>query len=100
MRACCSQGEVGASWLSRRLVVARDLVGPLAEKLGVGLTQLGDAFKGAVLEGVTYTHPLYTRTSPVVIGGDYITTETGECNARPRESRETLNPNPIILLCD
>ncbi|MEW5311897.1 MAG: hypothetical protein WDW38_003574 [Sanguina aurantia] len=70
-------GEVGASWQRRRLVVARDLVASLAETLGVALTQLGDAFKGAVLEGVTYSHPLYTRTSPVVIGGDYITTETG-----------------------
>lgn len=32
---------------------------------------------GEQLEGCTYRHPLYDRTSPVVIGGDYITTETG-----------------------
>ncbi len=30
-----------------------------------------------MLEGTTYTHPLYERSSPVVIGGDYITTDSG-----------------------
>ncbi len=34
-------------------------------------------FKGSALEGCTYTHPLYPRTSPVVVGGDYITTDSG-----------------------
>jgi isoleucyl-tRNA synthetase len=33
--------------------------------------------KGADLEGIVYRHPLLERTSPVVIGGDYITTEAG-----------------------
>jgi hypothetical protein len=28
-------------------------------------------------EGITYQHPLFERSSPVVLGGDYITTETG-----------------------
>ena len=32
---------------------------------------------GAALEGCMYRHPLYDRESPVVIGGDYITTESG-----------------------
>jgi isoleucyl-tRNA synthetase len=27
--------------------------------------------------GTTYTHPLYDRKSPVIAGGDYITTEAG-----------------------
>jgi isoleucyl-tRNA synthetase len=34
-------------------------------------------FKGEVLEGCHYTHPLYERVSPLVIGGDYITTDSG-----------------------
>lgn len=34
--------------------------------------------KGSLLEGCVYRHPLFERTSPLVIGGDYITTETGE----------------------
>lgn len=33
--------------------------------------------KGSDLVGTTYTHPLYPRTSPVLEGGDYITTESG-----------------------
>ena len=32
---------------------------------------------GADLIGTTYVHPLYERTSPVLAGGDYITTESG-----------------------
>ncbi len=34
-------------------------------------------FKGKELEGCVYRHPFADRTSPLVIGGDYITTETG-----------------------
>ncbi len=33
--------------------------------------------KGEELVGSTYKHPLYERTSPVLAGGDYITTESG-----------------------
>jgi len=44
--------------------------------------------KGADLEGIVYRHPLLERTSAVVIGGDYITTEAGNRpgahRARPR----------------
>ena len=32
---------------------------------------------GSDLVGTTYAHPLYERTSPVLAGGDYITTESG-----------------------
>jgi isoleucyl-tRNA synthetase len=32
---------------------------------------------GSDLIGTTYTHPLYDRNSPVLEGGDYITTESG-----------------------
>jgi isoleucyl-tRNA synthetase len=32
---------------------------------------------GGELTGTTYLHPLYDRTSPVLAGGDYITTESG-----------------------
>lgn len=33
--------------------------------------------KGEDIIGTTYTHPLYERNSPVLAGGDYITTESG-----------------------
>lgn len=39
--------------------------------------QVLSTFKGAALEGCHYTHPLYERVSPLVIGGDYITTDSG-----------------------
>ena len=32
---------------------------------------------GADLEGCHYSHPLYERVSPLVLGGDYITTDSG-----------------------
>ena len=60
----------------RHLVVAKELVGSLQTRLGVELEPLLSV-KGADLEGITYRHPLFDRTSPVVLGGDYITTETG-----------------------
>lgn len=63
-----------------KLVVATDLVKTLAKTLKLGeedgftvLTTLS----GADLVGTTYKHPLYDRVSPVVAGGDYITTESG-----------------------
>ena len=34
-------------------------------------------FKGQDLEHTTYRHPLFDRESPVVVGGDYITTDSG-----------------------
>ena len=58
------------------LVVAEDLVEALAEKFGKSLSAVAKV-TGAELEGCTYKHPLYARESPVVIGGDYITTESG-----------------------
>ena len=36
-----------------------------------------NVFPGKVLLETKYTHPLYSRTSEVLAGGDYITTETG-----------------------
>ena len=58
------------------LIVAADLVPALAETLGTDLA-IAAIFKGAALEGCHYRHPLFDRLSPVVLGGDYITTESG-----------------------
>jgi isoleucyl-tRNA synthetase len=58
------------------LVVAAELREGLESSLGLTLTPLLSV-KGADLEGIVYRHPLLERTSPVVIGGDYITTEAG-----------------------
>jgi len=58
------------------LIVAADLVESLAETLELNLS-VKATFKGKDLEHSNYKHPLFDRESPVVIGGDYITTESG-----------------------
>ena len=61
---------------TKYLIVAADLVDRLAATLNTGLTVLSTV-KGAALEHSTYKHPLYERTSEIVVGGDYITTDSG-----------------------
>ncbi|MBD2214402.1 isoleucine--tRNA ligase [Nostoc linckia FACHB-104] len=58
------------------LIVAADLAERLSTTLGIELT-VKATFKGKDLEHITYRHPLFDRESPVVVGGDYITTESG-----------------------
>jgi len=58
------------------LIVAKDLVTPLETTLdttlNVKLTLLGSE-----LENTIYRHPLYERESKILVGGDYITTDSG-----------------------
>ncbi|WP_315788201.1 isoleucine--tRNA ligase [Fischerella sp. JS2] len=58
------------------LIVAADLVDRLSATLETPLT-VKATVKGKDLEHSTYRHPLYDRESPIVIGGDYVTTESG-----------------------
>jgi isoleucyl-tRNA synthetase len=58
------------------LLVAKDLIESLAEKLGTTLEPKGSAM-GKLLEHCTYKHPLFDRISEIIIGGDYITTDAG-----------------------
>jgi isoleucyl-tRNA synthetase len=58
------------------LLVAKDLVESLAEKLGTTLEIKASAI-GKMLEHCTYKHPLFDRVSEIIIGGDYITTDAG-----------------------
>lgn len=71
---------VGHPSLPQKLIVAQDLISSLASKLdlpeGAQLEEFG-TFKGADIAGTKYTHPLYDRTCEIVIGGEYITTESG-----------------------
>lgn len=58
------------------LIVAANLVERLSDILGTKLT-VQTTVLGKDLEHSTYRHPLFDRESPVVIGGDYVTTESG-----------------------
>jgi isoleucyl-tRNA synthetase len=58
------------------LIVAAELVERLAAILDAELT-VKVRFSGQDLEHTSYRHPLFDRESPVVVGGDYITTESG-----------------------
>ncbi|PNH05377.1 Isoleucine--tRNA ligase [Tetrabaena socialis] len=79
-------GEAAAAWAVQRFVVARELVARLADKIGAELAVLATVKasapgRGSELEGCSYRHPLFDRCSPVVVGGDYITTETAELSS-------------------
>jgi isoleucyl-tRNA synthetase len=76
--------EVATGEPFQYLLIAKDLRDRLAQTFGTELT-LKAEIKGADLEGCTYHHPLQEQlptdkrgdTSPLIIGGDYITTESG-----------------------
>ena len=61
---------------TKYLIVAADLVEQLSEIFDAKLT-VKATIQGKDLENSTYRHPLFERESPVIIGGDYITTESG-----------------------
>lgn len=58
------------------LLVATDLVERLAATFGHQLSVKATVL-GKDLEHSLYKHPLFDRESPIVIGGDYVTTESG-----------------------
>ncbi|HEY9847651.1 MAG TPA: class I tRNA ligase family protein, partial [Candidatus Caenarcaniphilales bacterium] len=61
---------------ARYLLVAADLVERLSATFATSLS-VKATVPGKALEHSTYYHPLFKRESPVVIGGDYVTTESG-----------------------
>ena len=58
------------------LIVATDLVATLTETFNTPLT-IKATVKGKDLEHTVYRHPLFARESEILIGGDYVTTESG-----------------------
>ncbi|XP_031397569.1 isoleucine--tRNA ligase, chloroplastic/mitochondrial isoform X2 [Punica granatum] len=58
------------------LIVALDLVPALQAKWGLNLS-VKKVLLGSDLENCRYAHPIEKRECSVVIGGDYITTESG-----------------------
>lgn len=70
------QEILGGQLRFRYLIVAKDLIERLSKTIGAELTLQAEV-KGKDLEHSTYLHPLFERESPIVIGGDYVTTESG-----------------------
>ncbi|KAJ1438376.1 tRNA synthetases class I-domain-containing protein [Ochromonadaceae sp. CCMP2298] len=73
----CPSVQNGAKFL-----VAKGLEGSLANKMGLDASagqvlEVFAEFKGEDLVGTLYQHPLYDRQSEVVLGGDYINTDSG-----------------------
>lgn len=68
--------EVAAGEPYRYLIVAKDLVERMAGVLDTQLT-VKQTLRGEALAGSTYHHPLFERESPILVGGDYVTTESG-----------------------
>ena len=60
----------------RTMLVADDLLSQFNEVLGIEFVKSAKV-KGSLLEGISYRNPLINRISQVIIGGDYITTESG-----------------------
>jgi len=58
------------------LIVATDLVDRLSQLFEAPLSVKATVL-GKDLEHSTYQHPLFDRQSPIVIGGDYVTTDSG-----------------------
>jgi isoleucyl-tRNA synthetase len=58
------------------LIIAADLVETLSTTLETELT-VQATIPGKALEHTIYRHPLFDRESEIVIGGDYVTTESG-----------------------
>jgi isoleucyl-tRNA synthetase len=60
----------------RYLIVAKELVEKLSDTLGLDLVVQAE-LPGKALEHTVYQHPLFDRQSEILIGGDYVTTESG-----------------------
>lgn len=58
------------------IIVASELIPTLESKWGVKLL-ITKTFPGSALENCRYSHPVDGKDCPVVIGGEYITTESG-----------------------
>nr|XP_029119414.1 isoleucine--tRNA ligase, chloroplastic/mitochondrial isoform X3 [Elaeis guineensis] len=58
------------------VIVASELVSMLESKWGVKLV-VKKTFHGSALENCRYLHPVNGKECPVVLGGDYITTQSG-----------------------
>ncbi|MBE6137805.1 MAG: isoleucine--tRNA ligase [Erysipelotrichaceae bacterium] len=59
-----------------KFIFGRELLEKLTELLELGDVEILSYYKGTDLEGLQYTHPLYNRVSPCILG-DYVSTSDG-----------------------
>ncbi len=57
-------------------ILASEMVNLVSENTGLKLKERA-IVSGKILSGLLYKHPLLERVSPIVIGGEYITTDSG-----------------------
>jgi len=58
------------------IITASDLLEKVSNSVGINFKKRV-SIKGSLLDQIIYKHPLFDRYSPVVLGGDYITIESG-----------------------
>ena len=58
------------------IIIASDLLDKVSENVGINYEKIL-IIKGLLLDGTIYENPLFDKKSPVVLGGDYITTDSG-----------------------
>ena len=58
------------------IIIASDLLDKVSENVGINYEKIL-LIKGLLLDGTIYENPLFDKKSPVVLGGDYITTDSG-----------------------
>ena len=58
------------------IIIASEMLEKVSNILGINFERRV-SIKGSLLDGIIYKHPLFDRNSPVVLGGDYITIESG-----------------------
>ncbi len=62
--------------INQLIIVASDLLEELSIEVGYSFEKVA-SIKGIMLEGLLYKHPLFDKICPCVIGGSYITTQSG-----------------------
>ena len=58
------------------IILAADLLEEVSEEIGSSYEKVA-VIKGRLLDGALYKHPLFDKVCPFVIGGSYITTQSG-----------------------
>ena len=86
------------------IITANNLLKEVSESVGINYEKRL-LIKGSKLDGIIYKHPLFDKRSPVVLGGDYITTDsgTGLVHTAPGHGVDDFNTGkkyklPICLL--